>query len=103
MSEERKQVELIMPQPSPYFSQMDEANFFRWLESLNISVRGSGDVLQVKFKTFNERTIHELVALMARYDLDMSCLATFAQHEEAKFLQDRSKYWYGRIFGDDQQ
>ena len=94
--------ELEIPQPVLYFSRRDEDNFFSWLKKIAAikSVDGSTGfvILDLVSSIMDDASLRELIALMSRYDLDMSCLRSQCNDGNAAWFRDPKKYWYEKIF-----
>jgi len=99
---------LIIPEPRLWFSSLDEAHFFAWLESIDMMAavtrvargRNQDTDLELTFrKRPDEAGIRDLIALTSRYTLDMHCLEVLCTPEHEAWLKDPQKYWYQAIFG----
>jgi hypothetical protein len=98
---------LIIEEPGSYFSYLDECHFFSWLESIKAIDKitrvyvgkGSGTGLELVFKTTpDEMDIRDLIAIMMRYNIDMSCLKILCTSENVGWLKNPEAYWYTKIF-----
>src|SRR5262245_39814694 len=95
---------LVISQGSecPYWSQGDEAAFFRWLRSIPgvKSVKGQGIELIVSLRSsrISSLALRELLALHTRYNLPMQSLAQFETATNKKWFRSRKAYWYSRVF-----
>ncbi|UXY16943.1 hypothetical protein N8I74_08005 [Chitiniphilus purpureus] len=94
---------LIINEPNPFWSYLDEKSFFAWLESIPavIEVVGDGGGLNVSLRIpLEESSLRDLIALMHRYQIDKRCLRRFCVPENEKWFKDPEKYWYISVFGD---
>jgi hypothetical protein len=86
-----------------YFSPGDEKMFFDRLRHLRCikSVVGKPDGLHVKFlNNPNDTQLRELIALLYRYNLDMTPLAVLkTEQNSAWFAKDKKAFWYTGVFG----
>ena len=87
-----------------YYSPGDENAFFAWLDDLQCvsASRGVGHELQIRIGRPTDAELRELIALFYRYSIEMTQLAQCVTPQNASwFRDDRSTYWYTRIFGPD--
>lgn len=86
-----------------YYSQSDEDAFFKWLDTIPcvVNVEGSGRILYLDVKTeaVDTDALRELIAFFQRYSIDMKQLKQFDRPKYKKWLHDKDKYWYKKIFG----
>lgn len=84
-----------------YYSAGDEASFFSRLNSLRCvqRVQGMHDGLHIHLKRPSDRDLRELIALLFRYDLDMSSLATLKTEKNAGWFGEAKAFWYRKVFG----
>ncbi|MDF3029827.1 MAG: hypothetical protein K0R03_385 [Moraxellaceae bacterium] len=86
-----------------YFSQLDEDNFFSWLQGIEgvSGVTGTSQGLSVSLSAaqFSNESLHDLLALYARYDLDMRQLAQFETPENSSWFRNSKAFWHKRVFG----
>jgi len=85
-----------------YYSQADEDAFFERLKNLPCvkSIVGMPDGLHIALKRPpSEEQLRELIALLYRYDLDMTPLAALTTaRNEAWFARDRRAFWHRKVF-----
>ena len=94
--------------PVTFFGAQDEANFFRWLESVPgyCEFRGRGEEMRAYFEgaEFTPFSFIELLRLAHRYRLDRSRLVSFIQalpeSDRAEYLNNGSA-WHEMLFGPD--
>jgi hypothetical protein len=93
----------LKAQGTVFFSQLDEAAFFAWLEKLPCvsGFAGRGDILfiQVHVSKVDEYGLRDLLALFWRYGVDMKQLAAFDKQEFAHWFHNRNAYWHKSVFG----
>lgn len=86
-----------------YFSQGDEAAFFRWLKELPFvdHFEGRGLTLYIKVDSLavDEEGLRELLALFHRYNVDLAQLVVFDRDEFVDWFRRADAYWYKDIFG----
>jgi hypothetical protein len=94
-------VELIV-QEGTYFSPGDEAAFYHRLETLRCvsSVKGAFEGLHIVLsKPPSDAELRELIALLYRYDLDMTPLAVLrTKRNAAWFADNKEAFWHVRVF-----
>ena len=98
--------ELVIKEPSFYYSYQDEKHFYDWLESIDgiDAVRGGPQGLVIRFKGngLNRRDLFDLIALLTRYGVDMLGLRDLVTARNESWIKNRQSYWYSRIFGEGQ-
>jgi len=86
-----------------YYSQLDEAAFFKWLESIAgvKKVVGTPDGLMVSLRSsrLSEPALRDLIALHFRYSLPMHRLAQFETPQNRSWFRAPHMYWHDRVFG----
>ncbi len=95
---------IIIQEPRFFFSYMDEEHFFHWLEDIPFvsEVVRVQDGLEVTLDgEFDKANIRDLIAVLRRYDLDMTCLRILCTEENQDWLKDHEAYWYAYIFKDE--
>ena len=94
-------VELIVREGT-YFSPGDEAAFYHRLEALSCvgSVEGAYEGLHIVLSTPpSDVELRELIALLYRYDLDMTPLAVLrTQRNAGWFADNKEAFWHARVF-----
>jgi hypothetical protein len=85
-----------------FFSQGDEAAFFRQLE-LNKGVRrveGIGDSLLLHTSAvLAEQSLRDLLATFRRYEIRMDQFAQFSSDKNRHWFEDPKAYWFRDVFG----
>lgn len=98
-----KSIVLVVPQPNPYYSYMDEKHFFSWLEEIDevSHVTGNASVLEVELEAemLSDDGLADLIALFHRYRLDMQCLRQFENESNTAWLRSEDAYWHESLFG----
>ena len=93
---------MIIPEPKIFYSYLDEKHFFYWLEEIpavkNVLGVISGLELTI-IQPLDQPNLRDLIAVMKRYQLDMTCLADFCTPENEFWFRDPEKYWHTDIFG----
>jgi hypothetical protein len=86
-----------------YYSQLDEAAFFRWLESISgvQRITGTSNGLRVTLRTsrLSETSLRDLLALHWRYKLPMRDLARFLSESNEGWFTNPVAYWHDAVFG----
>lgn len=94
---------LLIPEPAPFNSQLDEDYFFAWLKGIpavkNVSRAPKGLELDID-EPIDSVSFHELAGLLTRYGLDLRCLRPLAESNPDLSLRDPVKYWHQSVFGD---
>lgn len=92
--------EFLIPEPHIYYSEIDEENFFRWLRAVKsvTDVIGTPAGIVLRMDNPCSATIVDLIAVMSRYELDMTCLSALREYDEHACLSNSEEYWYPRIF-----
>jgi hypothetical protein len=94
--------DLIVAGPT-YYSPGDEDAFFQWLQSISCveGVVGQGTNLCIRLRRTPSRAdLRELIAVLYRYQMDMTPLAALKTARNAAwFANDREVYWHMPIFG----
>lgn len=95
---------LTFPCPAPFYCQLDEAHFFKWLQSIDgvLQVRGVLRDLTVYLcvPNLSDAALIDLISLLQRYDVPMSSLRTQLTSKNEHWLKDPDAYWYEKIFAD---
>lgn len=85
-----------------YYSELDEKSFFGWLDSIPGVVRYEGRGIDLSIYTSDElsdASIREMISLFNRYDVDMVQLGQYVSEANAKWLKNKSMFWFQPIFG----
>lgn len=94
---------LVIPQPKPYYSYMDEKHFFSWLEEIDevSCVTGKASSLEVELEAgmLSDDGLADFIALFYRYRLDMQCLRQFENDSNTAWLRSEDAYWHESLFG----
>jgi hypothetical protein len=85
--------------PIRYYSQLDEASFFEWVQKIPCVTSIAGGFVQVKSTRISESDLRDLIAIMFRYKLPMSQLQQFCSTTNAHWFKSRGAYWYKSVFG----
>ena len=95
-------MELLIKE-SRYFSQLDEDHFFSWLQEISgvMDVKGTpqGLIVSLASDRLSKESIYDLLAIHARYNLDMRQLAQFETKANSSWFRNPQAYWYKRVFG----
>ena len=82
-----------------YYSQLDEAHFFRWAKKIHCVTSIEGGYFHISAKTIPERDLRDLIAIMYRYKMPMRQLRQFLTTSNKTWFKDKRKYWFRRVFG----
>lgn len=96
-------MKFIIKEPLPFYSYLDEKNFFRWLESIPAvkNVVGTSKGLELSIEMpIDEPNLRDLIAIMKRYSLDMKSLKTFCDSTNDAWFKNQTAYWYKSVFDD---
>lgn len=95
-----KNIKLEVNPVGPFFSDEDEAFFFRWLDKIKCVKKYEGRshtlCIEVDSTLISENELREMVALFLRYDVDMKQLSVFKQSKFSRWLET----WHELISGD---
>lgn len=94
-------IKLIIEEPDPFWSRLDEKSFFEWLKSIPAVKRivGTKNGLEISLETpLDEPNLRDLIAVMHRYGIDKKCLRDFCTPDNEKWFKDPEKYWYKSVF-----
>jgi hypothetical protein len=81
-----------------FYSQLDEAAFFHWAESIPC-VQGVDPVtLFVRSRNISKSDLRDLAALLYRYEARMEQLRQFCNARNEHWFKDKRKFWYKRVF-----
>ncbi|RZI62653.1 MAG: hypothetical protein EOP37_01480 [Rubrivivax sp.] len=85
-----------------FYSQYDEAVFFKWLRDLpcvvNFEGRGLTVFITVRLEALDEDALRDLLALFHRYGIEKRQLAQFDRAEFSDWFRSPVAYWYSEIF-----
>jgi hypothetical protein len=84
-----------------FYSSGDEEAFFFWLKSIPAvkSFTGKHKGLSVEIADpIDDDSLRELIGLLSRYEINMSCLRLLAHDQNASWLKDKDRYWYNSIW-----
>lgn len=83
-------------------SEHDEHAFFEWINKLSCikSVRGEGAILNITLdrRKVNDPALRELLALFARFGIDMTQLARFETPSNRSWFLRPGSYWFRKVF-----
>jgi hypothetical protein len=86
-----------------YYSQLDEASFFKWLGSIagvkKVVGTPNGLTVSLRSSRLSQPALRDLIALHFRYNLPMHTLATFETPANSSWFRAPHMYWHDRIFG----
>ncbi|MFZ5560754.1 MAG: hypothetical protein ACOY41_04385 [Pseudomonadota bacterium] len=86
-----------------YFSLLDEDHFFSWLQRIagvsGITGTPQGLAVTLEATQFTDESLHDLLALHARYHLDMRQLAQFETPENSRWFRNAEAFWHQQVFG----
>jgi len=85
-------------QPTTYYSEQDEENFFTWALDIECVERTHSGYLFIDKLSVNENSLRELIALFHRYNVNSTCLAVFCNSENEAWFKNSEMYWYNNIF-----
>ena len=103
--------QLVIPEPLLWYSQRDENQFFNSLLSIfaikSFIVRPGKPlqdipnelILMLDEPFMDDYSLRDLIALMYRYSLDMTCLSQQCTHQNAHWFKNPKMFWYQNIFG----
>lgn len=86
-----------------FYSPEDEAAFFGWIERIACvsRVEGRGDqiILHLPTRRVSAIGLRELIALFARYSVDLRQLAEFETSQNREWFRHSAAFWHKRVFG----
>ena len=87
----------------PYYSQLDEAAFFTWLEAIagvkRVVGTPDGLVVTLRSSKLSEAALRDMLALHWRYRLPMKDLAKFHNAGNDRWFRNPGSYWHEAVFG----
>ena len=96
------EVKLLIDEPRPYYSALDEDYFYRWLDDVDavVSFSGQGAKLCLSVATpIDDVSLRDLFSLLMRYGVDMRPLVALATESNKGWLEDPKMYWHQNMFG----
>lgn len=85
--------------PVTYFSQLDEASFFKWAQQIPCVTSIDDLFLHVRSKRISETDLRDLIALMHRYRMPMAQLQQFLNERNEHWFKSPKMYWHQDVFG----
>lgn len=87
-----------------FYSQTDEALFFKWIDSIPSIVDSDGrlDELYLYLNSYDipGKDLWELLALFYRYNVDMTQLKHFLNKDNREWFYEGPKgFWFDAVFG----
>ena len=76
-----------------YYSQLDEDQFFSWLEELPFIENVTPVSFEINKTDLTELELRELLALMTRYHLPIKQLDVFKSSQNEGWFNDPEAYW----------
>lgn len=95
-------VEITISEPTPFFSQLDESNFFDWLQRTGAVESIERDQLGLRLALvcpLKEANLRDFIAVLMRYQVDMSPLRTLSSEDNKAWFEAPSAYWYESLLG----
>lgn len=96
-------MDIRVKEPSRFYSYLDEENFFKWMKSIpavsQINRQGRDLVVTLTGQEIEKADLFDLIALFARYQIDMADLKKFADTEHGDWISNPDAYWYSSMFG----
>jgi hypothetical protein len=92
---------IYIPQPNPYYCQLDENHFFSWLKSIDAikSIELYSEGINLTINTpIDKSSFYDLVGLMRRYRLDMRTLKVLCEDHPDPWFRNKKMYWYKYVF-----
>lgn len=101
---------IVIEEPSPFYCQLDESNFYNGLKSIRSirelyisETRNSFDernkiALILESEYLPSADLKNLIGLLMRYELPMQMLAAQCNSHNRSWLKNPHAYWYQRIF-----
>ena len=85
----------------PFFAQLDEAMFFKWMDSIDAiyDYAGAGNSIVMWVDQPSDEEIRELIAFFYRYDIDKQQLSALLTDENRSWFGDEKMVWHSEIFG----
>lgn len=81
-----------------FYSQLDEAAFFRWAEEIPCVKSFDPVTLFVKSKNLSKMDLWDLTALLYRYRAPMDQLRQFCNARNEHWYKDPKMFWYEQVF-----
>ena len=93
---------LTIDGPRAFYSRSDEDHFFGWLQSIPEieKVTGVGETLEITVRRpMKKDSLHDLIALMTRYDLDRRSLKPLCDEQPGDSFRAPGTYWHSAVYG----
>ncbi len=95
---------LTIPGPAPFYCQLDEDHFFKWLQEIEgvKEVRGhlTDLTIYLSVSVLSDAALRDLIGLLYRYDVQMSVLRSQLTPKNEHWFKDPETYWYEKIFAE---
>ncbi len=105
---------LVIPEPSPFYSQLDEAAYYQVLKSIrcvedirtktiaNPFIEGNHNqiTLTMSEEYLSDEDLRNLIAVMTRYSVPMTALASQCNKRNSKWFKNPKMFWYAAVFED---
>jgi hypothetical protein len=94
-------MQLRISEPDKFYSSLDEGCFFYGLKTIPTveSVIGDRDGLVLEIsRDFDKNDLKDLIGIMMRYGLDLSCLRAIAVDIDSIEFNNHDAYWYKSMF-----
>ena len=95
-------MEIVIAEPQVFYSRGDEDAFFGRLYNLPCvgPIVGLPDGLHIKLKHRpSDSQLREIIALLFRYNLDMTPLAALRTARNAPWFDKPGMFWHQKVFG----
>ena len=80
-------------------SQLDEKHLFSWALEIPCVLRWEQDQLVVRSLRVSKVDLHDLIALLRRYNVPMQQLVQFRNSTNEVWFTAPGAYWHQRVFG----
>ncbi|MGH8490625.1 MAG: hypothetical protein ACREXS_17615 [Gammaproteobacteria bacterium] len=93
---------IVIKEPAPFYSQLDEDYFFRWLQDITKVKAVERTLVGLEIlldKPVDEECLADLAALLTRYSVDLKPMKALCAPNNEKWFRDPIMYWHQAVFG----
>ncbi len=88
-----------------FYSEGDETTFFEWLKKIDAikDIKGVGNEIQLKIESevIEDYSLRELIAIFARYSIDLNQLKQFLNKDNKEWFYDNDlAFWRKETFNE---
>ena len=95
------QITVLIDEPKPYYSYLDERFFYGWLNEIDavIAVSREGSRLELTLSNpIDDASFRDLISLLMRYEIDMKSLVSLTTKGNKVWVENPMAYWHQAMF-----